>query len=297
MTCRIGRLSADPSLSVISRRRSPSEKIPDSFPLPSIRMTAPLRRLMLLTSCRTWPTVNLIRGHGKVLASPERHGLLDPDQFSPDLAGGMEQREILRAEIPQLHHRQRQRIPQRHHRRGRCTGRQTQGTGLFDFAHGQHDVGRSGQAARSGCRHRDDRMSEFFHQAEKAEDFIALSAGREDQHDVPLADGTQVAVDGVGGGEEMARRAGAGQGWPRACGPHGLLCRRRWSAPIRGKPSTSRTARSNDSSIASVIAATAAASASMTCRANWRGLSLVICHWSLVICRLGDEAVPAMACK
>ena len=58
MTSRMGWFSADPSSFSRSRRRSPSEKIPLNLSWASTRMTAPLRRLMVLTSCSTWPTVS-----------------------------------------------------------------------------------------------------------------------------------------------------------------------------------------------------------------------------------------------
>ena len=123
----------------------------------------------------------------------------------------MQPREVDAREAAQLHQRDGQRVAHGYLGRGRGGGGQVEDAGLLLDPHVEVNVRILGQRRFGVARHRDERIAVGVDEGDNLEDFVRLARIGERQNDVLLRNHAQIAVEGLSGVEEEARRTGRGE--------------------------------------------------------------------------------------
>ncbi len=92
------------------------------------------------------------------------------------------------------------------------SGREIERAGFARHLDVEMNFGFAGQGRLGIARERDDAGADALEARQEAGDFLGLAGVAEDQDEVALGDHAEIAVRGVDGVEDDARRAGAGEG-------------------------------------------------------------------------------------
>ena len=143
----------------------------------------------------------------------------------------MEAREVLMREVAHLAQDKRERVAESDHDRRAGARREAQRADFFQRAIDERDISLARQRARGVAGDCHQGASHLPHRSEEPNDFLALAAVRQRQHQIMRMQHAQIAVDGAGGVEDI----GAGSGGIERAGDL-LPDVRRLARPRNGDP-------------------------------------------------------------
>ncbi len=143
---------------------------------------------------------------------PGVHQIGDPEERAPaEGAPGVERRVVLRAEPAELEQDHGEGVTGGERRGGARRRGQVHRARLLEDAHVEHHLALAREPGDGAAGQEDDRDTEPLEGRQDREDLIRLARVREGQHDVAAGHHPEVAVDALGGMQEVGGRARRGE--------------------------------------------------------------------------------------